>query len=39
MKQRVKATANTAVEAMAAINVVKPILMLLVLFTSGPACV
>ena len=33
-KQRVKAVANTAVEAMDATNVAKPIVMLLMLFTS-----
>ena len=37
VKQRVKAVASTAVEAMAATNVVKPILMLLMPFTFGPA--
>ena len=36
-KQRVKAVASTAVEAMYATNVVKSIVMLLMLFTSDSA--
>ena len=37
VKQRVKAVVRTAVEAMAATNEVKPVLMFLMLFTSDSA--